>query len=209
MALEIDYLAVDFGPGTRRARRFCVRGVVCDEQDGLVVWRRSDPQVDKAVVDLAPQPTWLGGSGTVVPDRARARAANEVGAGLISSVVGFAWLEVQCPVFLALGAEVEIETLHRVVADQNSALNKLIKRFGDSVALGAKATGKAAALTSFTERETQILSLAAQDRSNEQISKDLGLSPFTVKDHIQRSALKLSIAHKGHAIILTKLLNFI
>jgi DNA-binding NarL/FixJ family response regulator len=48
-----------------------------------------------------------------------------------------------------------------------------------------------------TRREVAVLELVAQGRTNEQIGEALGLSPLTVKKHLERMSVKLGAANRA------------
>lgn len=52
-----------------------------------------------------------------------------------------------------------------------------------------------------TERETEVLSLIAQGRTNEEIAKHLALSLKTVRNHVSNIFSKLQVADRAQAVI--------
>jgi len=50
-----------------------------------------------------------------------------------------------------------------------------------------------------TERELNILRLVARGMTNKQIAEVVGVSPYTVKDHLQSVMRKLGARNRVHA----------
>jgi DNA-binding CsgD family transcriptional regulator len=48
-----------------------------------------------------------------------------------------------------------------------------------------------------TRREMAVLELVAQGRTNERIGEALGLSPLTVKKHVERMCVKLDVLNRA------------
>lgn len=71
----------------------------------------------------------------------------------------------------------------------------------DAVARVPRATAAAHAAT-LTDRELQILLAARDGKSNQQIGEALGISPLTVKNHIQKILRKLGAHNRAHAVAL-------
>lgn len=62
-----------------------------------------------------------------------------------------------------------------------------------------------------TEREVEILRLVQQGNSNHEIGALLGISPLTVKNHVQKIYRKLKVQNRAHAVsrgISLRLLDF-
>jgi DNA-binding NarL/FixJ family response regulator len=55
-----------------------------------------------------------------------------------------------------------------------------------------------------THRETQILNYIAQGNSNKQIGLILGVSQFTIKNHISNILRKLNARNRPHAVYLAR-----
>ena len=55
-----------------------------------------------------------------------------------------------------------------------------------------------------TARERAILELVAQGQSNKEIGRTLGISPETVKTHLENVDGKLAVARRAHAIARAK-----
>lgn len=51
-----------------------------------------------------------------------------------------------------------------------------------------------------TAREVEILRLVQQGKSNQDIGAALGISPLTVKNHVQRIYRKLNVQNRAHAV---------
>lgn len=58
-----------------------------------------------------------------------------------------------------------------------------------------------AALSRLTERETQILRLAAEGKENKHIGLELGLSDRTVQHHLRNASNKLGFATNSEAVV--------
>ena len=58
-----------------------------------------------------------------------------------------------------------------------------------------------AGLDGITERETEVLALVAQGRSNQEIAEELVLSEQTVKTHVSRVLAKLNLRDRAQAIV--------
>ncbi|GHE29346.1 DNA-binding response regulator [Streptosporangium violaceochromogenes] len=56
-------------------------------------------------------------------------------------------------------------------------------------------------LDGITERETEVLALVAQGRSNQEIAEELVLSEQTVKTHVSRVLAKLNLRDRAQAIV--------
>ena len=52
-----------------------------------------------------------------------------------------------------------------------------------------------------SERETELLALIAQGRSNQEIAEQLGLSLKTVRNHVSNIFSKLQVADRAQAVI--------
>ena len=62
-----------------------------------------------------------------------------------------------------------------------------------------------------TDREVEILRLVQQGKSNHEIGEILGISPLTVKNHVQKIYRKLNVQNRAHAVsrgISLRLLDF-
>jgi transcriptional regulator EpsA len=62
-----------------------------------------------------------------------------------------------------------------------------------------------------TDREVEILRLVQQGKSNHEIGELLGISPLTVKNHVQKIYRKLKVQNRAHAVsrgISLRLLDF-
>lgn len=53
-----------------------------------------------------------------------------------------------------------------------------------------------------SRRELAVLERVAEGRTNEQIAESLGLSPLTVKKHLERMSLKLGAANRAALVAL-------
>ncbi|GAA2554934.1 response regulator transcription factor [Winogradskya consettensis] len=58
------------------------------------------------------------------------------------------------------------------------------------------------ALAMLTDREREVLRLAALGRSNEDIAEQLTLSPLTVKTHVNRTMTKLGVRDRAQLVVI-------
>lgn len=65
---------------------------------------------------------------------------------------------------------------------------------------GSEATPKVRRSHSVTEREIEILRWIKAGKTNPDIAKILGLSPWTVKNHMQNILKKLGVENRSHAV---------
>jgi ATP/maltotriose-dependent transcriptional regulator MalT len=61
-------------------------------------------------------------------------------------------------------------------------------------------TGARAALPALTIRESEILALAEEGRSNKEIARVLAISCATVKNHMHNILQKLQVSRRGQAV---------
>ncbi|MES2209589.1 MAG: response regulator transcription factor [Chloroflexota bacterium] len=79
--------------------------------------------------------------------------------------------------------------------------------FGPAIArrlvsfFAARPAVEAAVFPELTEREREILELVAQGRSNSEITRRLGVSPKTVRNHVSNIFSKLQVADRAQAIV--------
>lgn len=64
------------------------------------------------------------------------------------------------------------------------------------------APGAAAQLERLTPRERQVLDALAQGRTNKEIARELGITPGTVKAHVERLIAKLGVRDRTQAAVL-------
>ena len=55
-------------------------------------------------------------------------------------------------------------------------------------------------LAALSERETDVLRLLARGQSYKEAARDLGLSPYTVGDHVKKIYQKLAVTSRGEAV---------
>ena len=63
-----------------------------------------------------------------------------------------------------------------------------------------RAAVRAGELRAVTGRERQILLWVREGKSNQQIAEGLGISPLTVKNHVQKILRKLGASNRAHAV---------
>ena len=78
------------------------------------------------------------------------------------------------------------------------ATRALLARFSDSGSVGFDA----AALDALTEREREMMALAAHGLSNDDIAERAFLSPLTVKTHLNRAMMKLHVRDRAQLVVL-------
>ena len=87
-----------------------------------------------------------------------------------------------------------VELIHavRVVAGGEALLSPgVTKRLLERIAATLTETPDTSALTPLTEREREVLGLVGQGLTNEEIGRELFLSPLTAKTHVSRIMSKL------------------
>ncbi|WP_158891483.1 response regulator transcription factor [Amycolatopsis anabasis] len=91
----------------------------------------------------------------------------------------------------------------RVVADGNALLAPSVtKRLIDEFArLGAHRALTRTRLNQLTDRETEVLALLAEGKSNAEIAEHLVLAEQTVKTHVSRILTKLGLRDRTQAVI--------
>jgi len=60
-----------------------------------------------------------------------------------------------------------------------------------------------------TAREREVVVMISQGLSNKRIARDLEISPETVKSHVKRIFLKLSVGTRTEAVVRSALLGFL
>lgn len=106
--------------------------------------------------------------------------------------------------FLGKGVEpIELLDAIRAVASGDALLSPkatraLLERFSDTGAVGLDAH----ALDPLTEREREMMALAAHGLSNDDIAERAFLSPLTVKTHLNRSMMKLHVRDRAQLVVI-------
>ncbi|NUP18943.1 MAG: response regulator transcription factor [Streptomyces sp.] len=108
-----------------------------------------------------------------------------------------------------LGKDVTVEELHsgiRTVADGETLLSSratrsLITRFLTTRTASTHLVPPAR-LAELTVREREVMALAAEGRSNTEIADALGISPLTVRTHIQRAMTKLQARDRAQLVVI-------
>ncbi len=88
----------------------------------------------------------------------------------------------------------------RAAAAGESVLSPAIQR--RVVGILARRRGREAPQLQLSERELEVLRLAAQGLANKEIATSLGLSPRTVQSHLRHILNKLSVASRVEAVVL-------
>ncbi|MBW4043276.1 MAG: response regulator transcription factor [Acidobacteria bacterium] len=97
----------------------------------------------------------------------------------------------------------ELRRAVRVIAGGQALLapaptRQLIGRFLQTRAVDRAAVARLARLT---DREREVVALAAEGRSNDEIAADLVISPATARTHIARAMLKLEARDRAQLVI--------
>lgn len=85
-----------------------------------------------------------------------------------------------------------VAAVERELAPASSAASRSPLRGGPAAAGG----------TTVTDRERQILAWVREGKSNQQIAEILGISPLTVKNHVQKILRKLGASNRAQAVAL-------
>jgi DNA-binding NarL/FixJ family response regulator len=97
------------------------------------------------------------------------------------------------------------ELIHavRVAADGDALLSPAItKRLIEEFAARAAEPPSAAHLERLTEREREVMALAAEGLSNQEIAERLFVSPATAKTHVSRAMIKLGARDRAQLVVL-------
>lgn len=91
----------------------------------------------------------------------------------------------------------------RVVAAGDALLSPSVtRRLLSEFAARAKEPPASTALEELTEREREVMALAATGLSNEQIAKRLFVSVATAKTHVSRAMVKLGVRDRAQLVVL-------
>lgn len=82
------------------------------------------------------------------------------------------------------------------------ATRALLARFSESGAGAPAGAFDAAALDALTEREREMMTLAAHGLSNDDIAEQAFLSPLTVKTHLNRAMMKLNVRDRAQLVVI-------
>jgi DNA-binding NarL/FixJ family response regulator len=107
--------------------------------------------------------------------------------------------------FLLKDAEpTELLQAVRVVADGDALLSPSVTRrlIGEFVATPEHHRSPPARLDVLTEREREVMALAAEGLSNDEIAELLTISPATAKTHVSRAMLKLDVRDRAQLVVL-------
>ena len=97
------------------------------------------------------------------------------------------------------------ELIHavRVVADGEALLSPSVtRRLITEFATRAKPPPASSALAELTDREREVMALAAEGLSNEQIAARLVVSVATAKTHVSRAMIKLGARDRAQLVVL-------
>jgi DNA-binding NarL/FixJ family response regulator len=91
----------------------------------------------------------------------------------------------------------------RVVADGEALLSPSVtRRLVAEFAARAKEPPRSEALAELTEREREVMALAATGLSNEEIARRLVVSSATAKTHVSRAMIKLGARDRAQLVVL-------
>jgi DNA-binding NarL/FixJ family response regulator len=91
----------------------------------------------------------------------------------------------------------------RIVADGEALLSPSVtRRLIAEFAARAKQPPSSAALEELTDREREVMALAAGGLSNEQIAERLVVSIATAKTHVSRAMVKLGVRDRAQLVVL-------
>jgi DNA-binding NarL/FixJ family response regulator len=97
------------------------------------------------------------------------------------------------------------ELIHavRVAADGDALLSPAItRRLIEEFAARAAEPPSATRLERLTEREREVMALAAEGLSNQEIAERLFVSPATAKTHVSRAMIKLGARDRAQLVVL-------
>jgi DNA-binding NarL/FixJ family response regulator len=95
-----------------------------------------------------------------------------------------------------------IEAVRVVAAGEALLSPSITRRLVAEFAARAKEPPRAAALDELTEREREVMALAASGLSNEEIAERLVVSPATAKTHVSRAMVKLGARDRAQLVVL-------
>ncbi|MGZ4233205.1 MAG: response regulator transcription factor [Solirubrobacteraceae bacterium] len=91
----------------------------------------------------------------------------------------------------------------RVVAGGDALLSPSVtRRLIAEFAARAKEPPRSAELEELTEREREVMALAAEGLSNDEIAQRLVVSPATAKTHVSRAMVKLRVRDRAQLVVL-------
>jgi DNA-binding NarL/FixJ family response regulator len=92
----------------------------------------------------------------------------------------------------------------RVVAGGDALLSPRVTRrlIAEVTGRQGRRAGSPAALTLLTDREREVMALAATGLSNDEIADELHLSPLTAKTHISRAMTKLGARDRAQLVVM-------
>jgi DNA-binding NarL/FixJ family response regulator len=98
---------------------------------------------------------------------------------------------------------VELLRAVQVVAEGEALLSPSItRRLVEEYATRSRSTPLAAELDRLTDREREVVALAAEGLTNEEIARRLVVSPATSKTHVSRAMIKLGVRDRAQLVVL-------
>jgi DNA-binding NarL/FixJ family response regulator len=98
---------------------------------------------------------------------------------------------------------VELLRAVRAVAAGDALLSpRVTRRLIAEFATRAKDTPEATGLSELTDREREVMALAAEGLSNEEIAERLIVSPATAKTHVSRAMVKLGARDRAQLVVI-------
>ena len=98
---------------------------------------------------------------------------------------------------------VELLRAVRVVAEGEALLSPSVtRRLVEEYATRSRTTPLAAELDRLTDREREVVALAAEGLTNEEIAQRLVVSPATSKTHVSRAMIKLGVRDRAQLVVL-------
>ncbi len=95
-----------------------------------------------------------------------------------------------------------IEAVRVVAAGEALLSPSVTRRLIGEFAARAKEAPRSAELEELTDREREVMALAAAGLSNEQIAKRLVVSPATAKTHVSRAMIKLGARDRAQLVVI-------